>query len=270
MLVTLLASCKKEDDFYSVVTKNIPSETNPPISAETDLPTVTQAPPETEASPSRSVSVEYLVYKEENEHHLASVQYPVISGTENADAVNTVLYDAMLALMQSDISYTYVSESFLTYEISDVALTYSNKTFASFLCKGSAYSEGAAHPTDFVHTLNVDLSSAKLYGSDEIITDFHKLTEYFTSDTFSPIASGSTELDAELASLSRADLINQYNAAYGIYPKVYFTQNEGVTSLAVSVETVYALGSHAEFSAPTDSITDALSDSITELTKGNK
>ena len=184
--------------------------------------------------------------------------------------LNTLLLDESKAFMENYLTYNHPGEGYYSYDVSSVEAAYMSDRFASFICTGSLYADGAAHPIYFAYTLNVDVENAKLLYFDDIIKDFDTVTELFKNSEFSLIPSKISELDAEINKLAPEDLIGSYSELYGIYPPIYFTENDGRVSLALSLETIYTLGSHAEFEVEYTKVTDALTDGIQNLLKGEK
>ncbi len=231
--------------------------------------TDTSAPEETEA-PTAAYTVSTETYSDENNERKLSFVYPIFEGTENAEALNELIFGESRAYMENYLTYNTPDTAYYTYDVPSVKNTYVSDTFASFICAGTFYADGAAHPVNFTYTLNVDIENGRLLAFEDIVTDFEKATELFNNGEFSLIPSGNAELDSEINKLSGEDLIGSYSDLYGIYPYVYFTEADSEVSLALSLETIYALGGHAEFEIDVEKISAALTDEIQNLLKGEK
>ena len=265
--VLTFSACGQTPDFVDITTKYIPDEIQPlpPVDSETE-----PSEPEPE-HPEVPITFTVSQYSGKGDNNNVTVMYPILSGIPNADSINSLLYEKMISVYESDVMYNFVSEGTYTYKLDSVDMTFANDSFVSFVFSGSYYSDGAAHPTSFIRTVNVDIENTRFLEADEIITDFDALSEAFAdSAVFSLIPSDNADVDKEVAALPLSDLIGQYNAAYGIYPSVYFMGEDDNIMIAISTELVYALGGHAEFSASVDAVADSLSDQILTLTKGNK
>ena len=251
--LTLLVSCSDKD-----------SEKDTDTTADTtETEAVTEA-----VTPQYTVSFE-IHYDITDERELAFT-YPTFEGIENADALNTLLLYESKEFMENYLTYNHPGEGYYSYDVSSVEAAYMSDRFASFICTGLLYADGAAHPINFAYTLNVDLENEKLLSFSDIIKDFDTVTELYKNNGFSLIPSANSELNAEINKLAPEDLIGSYSELYGIYPPIYFTENDGRVSLALSLETIYALGGHAEFEAECTKVADALTDEIQNLLKGEK
>lgn len=254
--LTLLVSCSDKDTDKD-------TETN----ADTTEATATESPVETTV-PEYYVSSD--IYSDITDERELAFTYPIFEGKENTEALNTLLFEESKAYMENYLTYNHPGEVYYTYDVSSVETAYLSDSFASFICTGSLYADGAAHPINFAYTLNIDLENAKVLGFSDIIKDFGAVTELFESGDFSLIPSGNSELDAEINSLSSEELIGAYSDLYAIYPPVYFIDNDNTVSLALSLETIYALGGHAEFEADYTKVTNALTDEIKNLLNGEE
>ncbi len=247
--LTLLVSCSDKD-----------TDTGADTGTTAGTETGTQA-----VTPKYTVSSE--VYSDITDEREIALTYPVFEGIENAEALNELLLAESKAYMENYLTYNHPGEVYYSYEVSSAKNTYLSDSLASFICTGTLYADGAAHPINFAYTLNVDMASEKLLTFGDIIKDFTSVTELFKDGEFSLISSGNSELDNEITTLTPDDLIGAYSELYGIYPPVYFTENGGTASLALSLETIYALGGHVEFEAEYDKVADALTDEIKNLLK---
>ncbi len=254
--LTLLVSCSDKD-----------TDKDTETTADTTEATTTENPIETTA-PEYTVSSD--IYSDITDERELAFTYPIFEGKENAEALNTLLFNESKAYMENYLTYNHPGESYYSYDVSSVEAAYMSDSLASFICTGSLYADGAAHPINFAYTLNIDLESAKLLGFSDIIKDFSTVTELFKNGNFSLIPSDNSELDAEINKLSPEELIGAYSDLYAIYPPVYFIGNDNTVSLALSLETIYALGGHAEFEAEYTKVTDALTDEILNLLKGEE
>ena len=220
--------------------------------------------------PTAAYTVSNEIYSDETDKRTLSFVYPSFEGIEAAASLNELIFNESRAYMENYITYNRADEAHYTYDVSSVINTYISSKFASFIYKGTFYAEGAAHPVNFAYTLNVDLENGTLLAFENIISDFEEVKTLFRNGEFSLIPSGNSELDSEINKLSGEDLIDAYSDLYGIYPYVYFTEANGEASLALSLETIYALGGHAEFEAALDKVSAALTDEIQNLLKGEE
>ncbi len=231
-----------------------------------DTPELTETSSfEETTAPQSAYTASSEIYSDENDERKLSFVYPVFEGIENAEALNGLILVESRAYMDNYLTYNHPDAAYYTYDVSSVKNTYASDRFASFICEGTFYADGAAHPINLAYTLNVDIENGRLLTFENIVNDFSKITELFESGEFSLIPSSNAELDSEINKLSGEDLIGAYSDLYGIYPYVYFTETDSKASLAISLETVYALGGHAEFEAELDKVSAALTNEILTL-----
>lgn len=199
-------------------------------------------------------------YYAESDNCIFDIKYPVVSGTDSDELICGLLYDASLEYMNNYLLYSG-AEGFCRYTIDSVTAYFQGEELASFLCVGSFISEGSTHPESIVYALNLDPVNARLYSFDDLISDFDLLADRFRSGKFRMINGD----DGLLAQTNYADMFIEYSSLYEIYPPIYFILEDGKTALALSVELVYALGGHAEFSIDTDSVKSAFTDTLLHI-----
>ena len=213
-----------------------------------------------EALPTVDYNCTADVYFENTDARTLRVYYPVILGHENSAALNEALRDAALSYMENYLTYN-APEGFYTYEIGTVQATLQLPDVVSFLCCGSIYAEGAAHPASIVYTLNVDLRDGSFLTFDDMVADFPALAEKFKNGKFSYVSG----IDNITEQISYADMIGQYDALYGIYPPAFLYADGSDVMLAFSFELIYALGGHAEFAIDADEVKKSLGPKLTEI-----
>ena len=253
-MLAVLSSCGKEADF----TDSTGNE-----------PTVFSTAEESTAT-AVAEEIEPIVFRTETETvafgsdgNQVTVKFPVLENTGNDEAVNAKLKSHTEDMMTYDVTQELVGADSFTYEITDVNMTFSNDSFASFLYLGSYYPAGGAHPTEFVRTVNIALKNAEIVVTTEIISDIDAFSELFTSGkAFELISSGNENIDKEISETQRND-ISTLNTPY-------FINDNNTIYIGISVETLHALGDHAEYKARLSDVEHLLSDEILELTKGNK
>ena len=199
-------------------------------------------------------------YVVDEDDHYISVAYPVLTGTDNDDAINSMLVKASIEQMETYLTYSAgVGDGrFYRYTIDSVSSQCLGEELASFLCVGSYSDEFSDYPETIVYSFNLNPQTGELYTFDELICDFSLIKEKFESGAFDYISG----LDNLLELTNYSDMIVGYSDEYQLYPPIYFIAEENDFELALSVGLVYELGGHAEFSIDADLISSALTEQL--------
>ncbi|MCD7943817.1 MAG: hypothetical protein LUH43_02810 [Clostridia bacterium] len=168
---------------------------------------------------------------------------------EDAEKVNAMIAEYMDAKVEAEAlnSDPEMTGSY-KYEVTSTTTTYESDSFMSVVVTGQYYISDTAHPTIFCYTVNIDLASAKILESDELIYDFSPIKEMFSNGQFTLVYG----IDGLLDETNYEDMIIGYYSEYGIYPDVYYTE----TGFGIVIDLVYALGGYATFEIPVSSVSD--------------
>ncbi len=210
-----------------------------------------------------TVSEEVYVSDDNSQQHM--FHYPVFSETEKDEVLNTLVFNDSKATMDRYLTYVFASEDDSNYDISPAESIYTGSALASFFYAGQLHTSDVSHHVYIAYPFNVDVKNCKLLTFTDIVKDFALLSNLFRSDVFALVSTGSDALDKELNNLEPDDLLGAYSDLYGLYPNVYFTEENGELLFVLSLDTIHALGGHAEFKAPLDAVSSALTDEILTL-----
>ncbi|MCD7782899.1 MAG: hypothetical protein LUI15_03255 [Firmicutes bacterium] len=168
---------------------------------------------------------------------------------EDAEKINKVIEEYMDAKVEAEAlnSDPEMTGSY-KYEVTSTTTTYESDSFMSVVATGQYYISDTAHPTIFCYTVNIDLASAKILESEELIYDFSPIKEMFSNGQFTLVYG----IDGLLDETNHEDMIIGYYSEYGIYPDVYYTE----TGFGIVIDLVYALGGYATFEIPVSSVSD--------------
>lgn len=168
---------------------------------------------------------------------------------EDAEKINKVIEEYMDAKVEAEAlnSDPEMTGSY-SYEVTSTTTTYESDSFMSVVVTGQYYISDTAHPTIFCYTVNIDLASAEILESEELIYDFSPIKEMFSDGKFTLVYG----IDGLLDETNYEDMIIGYYSEYGIYPDVYYTE----TGFGIVIDLVYALGGYATFEIPVSSVSD--------------
>ena len=194
-----------------------------------------------------------------------SVAYPVLTGTDNDDAINELLLAESLEQMETYLTYSAGANDgrFYRYTIDSVSSQCLGEELASFICVGSYSDEFSNYPETIVYSFNLNPKTGELYAFDELISDFSLIKEKFESGAFDYL----NGLENLLELTNYKDMIVGYSDEYQLYPPIYFIAEDNDFELALSVGLVYELGGHAEFSIDSDLISSALTEQLLGMLK---
>ncbi len=167
---------------------------------------------------------------------------------EDAEKINKVIEEYMDEKVEAEAlnSDPEMTGSY-KYEVTSTT-TYESDSFMSVVVTGQYYISDTAHPTIFCYTVNIDIASAKILESEELIYDFSPIKEMFSDGKFTLVYG----IDGLLDETNYEDMIIGYYSEYGIYPDVYYTE----TGFGIVIDLVYALGGYATFEIPVSSVSD--------------
>lgn len=144
------------------------------------------------------VSVKKIAQKNLAQHYSIDVEYPVLSGMSDLKIqkiINLDIFDAVSKIQNGFIqdaaqtnSYNIDDENTLLVRYETFALS---RRVASFEIDVSEYTVGAAHPGDFIETLNYDLSNGHLLALGDI---FHPQSSYLSRISEISVANLSQQL----------------------------------------------------------------------------
>ncbi|MCD7830824.1 MAG: hypothetical protein LUI01_00930 [Firmicutes bacterium] len=168
---------------------------------------------------------------------------------EDAEKINKVIEEYMDEKVEAEAlnSDPEMTGSY-KYEVTSTTTTYESDSFMSVVVTGQYYISDTAHPTIFCYTVNIDLVSARILESEELIYDFSPIKEMFSNGQFTLVYG----IDGLLDETNYEDMIIGYYSEYGIYPDVYYTE----TGFGIVIDLVYALGGYATFEIPVSSVSD--------------
>ena len=254
LTLTLLTSCFENN------TTDVPETAATTDTTVTEPPeSVSDTPAETEAAAPSAYSVTF----EKSAHGEIEIISPVFSGCESADELTAAVREYSSAYIDTLLVYQYQGEGYCSLD--RVELTCQSDRFASFVCIGSCYTDGMAHPHVFTYTVNLDISSGEILEFEDIISDFDALAEVFKDGRFSLIETDNPALNAELDDISMDDRLIGYSSLYEIYPPVYFMKDGDDIFLVLSLEEVYALGSFADYRINAEDIRELLTERAISL-----
>lgn len=150
------------------------------------------------------------------------LMYPTISGYSDSAVESTVNAAAAAIARQryEEEGLMHDSDGGYTYTATDAAVTLASRDFYSVYVIGVITSDVSGGRDTFAYTFNCDLTAASFVEAEDIITGYDVLAKKFQSDAFTADFGG----DALEEQISKKSLIEQYKAAYGIYPYVYFSE----------------------------------------------
>ena len=186
-----------------------------------------------EANYSLTVTEEYLKLG----GNTLKLMYPTVSGYADAEkeaAVNEAAA-AIARRMYEEEGLMYDSEGGYAYMAARAEVMLAAQDFYSVVITGTISSTVSGGVDTFAYTLNCDLANAVFLDAEAIIGDYPALVKSFTGDLFTVDFGGEALEDGQF---SRASLIEQYKAAYGIYPCVYFREGR----FGILAETLPSLG----------------------------
>lgn len=160
--------CGKEEppkeviEFKDVIPEEVPvilrdeNRTEEPVTDEEETEAETAVEEEVIPYCDRNIVV-YSVSMETYEEGAFSISYPVVTDMEDADLMERINTTIKEQLLEEDI---LSDENYLTYEASTEIAT-QGSGILSFVCRGYEEYQGAAHPSQFVKTMNIDMSNGK-------------------------------------------------------------------------------------------------------------
>ncbi|MBQ8509770.1 MAG: hypothetical protein IJ493_07680 [Clostridia bacterium] len=202
-------------------------------------------------------------YSQESGDSFIEIAYPVLTGDAVSGSLEEKIRGYVVDYMEQYLRYAN-AEGAYSYVIDDVTVTCRLPGLVSVLCAGSFTDADSSYPETIVYTLNINPESAVIYNEfDDFIADFDALADTFRSGGFT-LESGVNDL---LTKTNYTDMFIAYSDLYGIYPPLYVIDSGDGLRLGLSVELVYTLGGHAEFSIPLDEIDGAITDTLRSLIK---
>ncbi|MBQ2768199.1 MAG: hypothetical protein IJF49_09035 [Clostridia bacterium] len=169
------------------------------------------------------------------------LRYPVVVG-EGTDALNENLKrhaEQMYTIHATSVHTLLAEGETFVYAVTSVETKRFDDTLLSFLCRAEYTSPTDGMPKQFVYTCNINPTTAEIYSSDVLITDWTALAQLLRAGK-GEMVWGSEEL---LTQITWDELLMQIKPEYGIYPAVCF--NDGGVVIGFDVLTL--LGGTAGF-----------------------
>ncbi len=125
------------------------------------------ASPGSESTPKVPADSDYEFVTETYQKGEVSIRYPQLTGltdSETQSAVNEMIKECALR----DMVYINSEEGNVNYEL-DYEVTFSRGGFLSIKFPGYSNTEGAAHPTSFFYTINIDMKNQSLIRLSDLV-----------------------------------------------------------------------------------------------------
>jgi len=176
-----------------------------------------------------------------------TVKYPLFVNTNNqdrADILNELIMDDIGAVIDgitTNLSDTKGLTIDAVYDYSEV-----KNALLSISYQGTSFSEGAAYPLNFYHTITLDMSKGERVSLSDLFTIDNNFAEIFKMGAY---VASNEDLDLEKSGLNVGNTIseqytNEQLVALFSDPKAnYFLQED---SLILSIEVPHAIGDYLE------------------------
>lgn len=177
-----------------------------------------------------------------NQNSFVKAEYPVFSGRK-ADALNQLIYSKMLSFASLDTS-VFSADTGLTAEYESEVTLYNDK-MVSVVFWGSSYIEGGAHPTNYLHSVNIDLDTMQEVSFMEMYSANQEFEAVFFEKAYVPTAPKTSYDDIDFA-----ELLKQQTPEYQMFSP--FSIEGNVTcflkpdGIVFSMLTLHTLGDHFE------------------------